>query len=98
MAANPGPSAGKEPHLPSPRILYSGHHGNRSGTLRERGFIDGLMRIKAAHLVTNYPVFALTTKIEVAALTEWRYIAWLMSLGAFGSAVSIVAAGFAFGQ
>ena len=30
-------------------------HGNVSGTLRERSFIDGQMRIKAAHLVINFP-------------------------------------------
>jgi len=79
---------------PSDHIL----HGNVSGTLRERSFIDGQMRIKAAHLVSNFPVFALTTKTEESALSEWRRVALLMWLGALGTAISIAFGAFALGR
>jgi signal transduction histidine kinase len=73
-------------------------NGEISGTRRELSPLDGQMRIKAAHSLANYPVLALATKTEVAALTNWRGIARLMSLGALGCAVSIAVAGFAFGR
>jgi signal transduction histidine kinase len=69
-----------------------------SGTRREPSPIDGRMRIKAAHRLTHYPVLALTTETEEAVLAAWRAVAWLLSLGAFGCAVAIAMAAFAFGQ
>ena len=69
-----------------------------SGTLREPSPIDGLMRIKAAHILTNFPVLIVVTKTEEAALTNWRRIARLMSLGALGGAISIAVAAYAFGR
>jgi diguanylate cyclase (GGDEF)-like protein len=69
-----------------------------SGTLRELSPIDGQMRLKAAHALANYPVFALATKTEEAALANWRTMARLMSLGALGCAMAIAGAGFAFGR
>jgi signal transduction histidine kinase len=59
---------------------------------------DGKERIKAAHRLTNYPVFALATETEEAALANWRSTALLMSLGALGCAVAIGCAGIAFGR
>jgi diguanylate cyclase (GGDEF)-like protein len=73
-------------------------HGGISGTLRELSPIDGQMRIKAAHRLTNYPVFALATKTEDAALADWRSIVGLTSLGAVGCAIAIAVAGFAFAR
>jgi signal transduction histidine kinase len=78
----------------SQRLLRDG----TSGILRELSPIDGQMRIKAAHLLTNYPVIILATKTEEAALSNWRASARLMSLGALGCAVSIAIAGFALGR
>jgi signal transduction histidine kinase len=72
--------------------------GGLSRTLRESSPIDGQMRLKAAHLVVNYPVVLLATKTEEAALSNWRGIARLMSLGALGCAVSIAVAGYALGR
>jgi len=72
--------------------------GGVSGVLRELSPIDGQMRLKAAHLVAGYPVVALATKTEAAALSNWRGIARLMSLGAAGCALSIALAGFAIGR
>jgi diguanylate cyclase (GGDEF)-like protein len=69
-----------------------------SGTLRERSPIDGQMRIKAVHVLTDYPVLVVVTKTEEAALANWRGIARLMSLGAFGCVISLVIAAFAFGR
>jgi diguanylate cyclase (GGDEF)-like protein len=72
--------------------------GGISGTLREPSPIDGMMRLKAAHLVINYPVFALATKTEKAALANWRHVARVMSAGALSCAIAIAIAGFAFGR
>jgi signal transduction histidine kinase len=69
-----------------------------SGVVSEPSPIDGLMRIKAAHRLTHYPVLALATKTEEVALANWRAIAWLLSLGAFGCAIAIAGAAFAFGR
>jgi signal transduction histidine kinase len=69
-----------------------------SGLVLEPSPIDEKMRIKAAHRLTGYPVLALATKTEDAALASWRGTAWLMTLGAAGCAISIVIAAFAFGR
>ncbi len=72
--------------------------GGGSGTVREPSLVDGQMRIKAAHRVANYPLLALATQSEEAALAPWRSFAWLMSLGAVGCAIAIAVAAFAFGR
>jgi hypothetical protein len=69
-----------------------------SGTVREASPIDGQMRIKAAHRLASYPALALATETEDASLANWRSIAWLLSLGAFGCAIAIMGAAFAFGR
>ncbi|MGC2415295.1 MAG: EAL domain-containing protein [Stellaceae bacterium] len=73
-------------------------HGKVSATLRELSPVDGQMRIKAAHLVRNYPVLTIATITEQAALANWRRIALLMWLGAWGSAFAIAIAAYAFGR
>jgi diguanylate cyclase (GGDEF)-like protein len=78
----------------SQRLLHDGV----SGTVREPSPIDGLMRIKAAHILTNFPALIVVTKTEEAALTNWRGIARLMSLGALGCVISIAVAAYAFGR
>jgi diguanylate cyclase (GGDEF)-like protein len=72
--------------------------GGTSGSLREPSPIDGQMSIKAAHRLTNYPVFVIAAKSEHAALADWRSFALQMSLGALGCTIAIAAAGFAFGR
>jgi signal transduction histidine kinase len=72
--------------------------GGVAGVVHELSPIDGQMRLKAAHLVAGYPVLALATKTEEAALSNWRGIARLMSLGAGCCALSIALAGFAIGR
>ena len=69
-----------------------------SGEIREASPIDGQMRIKAAHRLTSYPVLALATETEEAALADWRGIAGLTALGAVGCAISIIIAAFALGR
>ena len=66
--------------------------------VREPGPVDGQMRLKAVHLVTNYPLVAVATKTETSALAEWRSIVRLMSLGGLVCAVSAAVAAFAFGR
>jgi diguanylate cyclase (GGDEF)-like protein len=72
--------------------------GNVSAVLRQVSPVSGLMGIVAVHRLTNYPVLALATEAEEAALADWRRIAWLMSLGALGCTIAIAIAGFAFGR
>jgi diguanylate cyclase (GGDEF)-like protein len=72
--------------------------GGVSATLREASPIDGVMRIKAAHLVTGYPVLTIATNTEDAALADWRGMARLVSLGTLGGAIAIAVAAFAFGR
>jgi signal transduction histidine kinase len=72
--------------------------GGNAGFLREASPIDGKIRLKAAHRLSNYPVVALATLSQDATLSDWRGVAWLLSLGALGSAVSIAVAAFAFGR
>jgi hypothetical protein len=69
-----------------------------SGTIREPSPIDGRMRLKAAHRLTNYPVLVLVTETEKTALANWRAMAGLMTLASFGCAISIGIAGFGFGR
>jgi diguanylate cyclase (GGDEF)-like protein len=69
-----------------------------SGVLRHLSPINGKMGIVAVHRLANYPVLALATTTEEAALTSWQDTAQLMSLGAFGCAISIAVAGFALGR
>jgi signal transduction histidine kinase len=72
--------------------------GGSSRILHEPSPIDGKMRIKAVHLLANYPVVALATKTEEATLASWRSIVWLISLGALGCASAIAVAAFALGR
>src|SRR5580704_2244604 len=69
-----------------------------SGAGRSLSPIDGQMRLKAAHRLASYQVFALATMTEAAAMADWRDMARLISLGALGCAVAIAIAGFAFGR
>lgn len=81
--------------------FFGGEHllrGGVSATLREASPIDGLMRIKAAHLVAGYPIFTIATNTEDAALADWRSMARLVTLGTLGCAIAIAVAAFAFGR
>ena len=69
-----------------------------SGAVREPNPINGRMTIKAAHRLASYPLFALATKTEEAALANWRAMAQLMSLAVLGGAIAIAVAAFAFGR
>jgi signal transduction histidine kinase len=73
-------------------------HGSESGLLIEPSPLDGVVRLKAAHRLANYPVVALATESKDAALASWRGVAWLILLAAFGCAVSIGVAAFALGR
>jgi diguanylate cyclase (GGDEF)-like protein len=73
-------------------------HGAASAILHQVSPVDGQMRIIAAHRLADYPLILLATITEDAALANWRSIAWLMSLGALGCAISIAIAGYAFGR
>jgi signal transduction histidine kinase len=72
--------------------------GGLSGTVRAISPIDGRMRLKAAHALSNYPLFVLVTKTEAAALANWRGIARLVALAAIISAASIALGAVALGR
>jgi signal transduction histidine kinase len=72
--------------------------GRVSGTVRAISPIDGLMRLKAAHALANYPLFVLVTKTEAAALANSRSIARLVALAAIIAAVSIALGAVALGR
>jgi signal transduction histidine kinase len=72
--------------------------GGSAGFVRETSPIDGMMRLKATHRLTNYSVVALATTSEDTALTDWRGITLLISLGTLGTALSIGIAAFAVGR
>jgi diguanylate cyclase (GGDEF)-like protein len=72
--------------------------GASSAVLRQVSPVDGEMRIVAAQRLADYPLILLVSVTQKAALANWRSIAWLMSLGALGCAISIAIAGYAFGR
>jgi len=83
------------------KTFYNAEHllrGDPTRASRELSLVDGQMRLKAAHLLTNYPVFALATKTEDAALANWRATALLMSLAALGCVIAIGLAALALGR
>ena len=63
--------------------------GGVAGSVLEPSPLDGRMRIKAAHVLANYPLFVVVTKTEAAALQNWRSIARLFSLAAVIAALSM---------
>jgi diguanylate cyclase (GGDEF)-like protein len=72
--------------------------GEISAVLRQVSPVNGKMSIVAAHRLSNYPVLAVATETQEATLADWRRIAWLMSLGGLGCALTIAIAVFAFGR
>jgi signal transduction histidine kinase len=94
LARDPPTDAVGNQFSDSSRLLPDGI----SGTLRERSPIDGRLRIKAAHLVANYPMLVLATKTEAATLSNWRGIAWLRSVGSLVLSISIAVAALALGR
>jgi signal transduction histidine kinase len=73
-------------------------HGSISGISWQVSPIDGLMRIRAAHLVPGYSVLTLATQTEDAALAGWWHIAELMALGALVCAIAIGVAAVVSGR
>jgi diguanylate cyclase (GGDEF)-like protein/PAS domain S-box-containing protein len=62
--------------------------------VRKRGSIDGKMRIEAARVLDNYPLFILATQSEDAALAGWRRTAWIAAAEATGGVLVVLIAGF----
>jgi signal transduction histidine kinase len=94
LARVPGTDATGETFSGSRRFI----RGGNSGMVHETSPADGQMRIKAAHLLTNYPLFILATTTEDAALAVWRAIAAPLLLGALGCALLMAIAAVAFGR
>jgi len=72
--------------------------GGKSAVGRHINPIDGQMGVIAVHRLSSYPVLAIASISEAAALANWRDITRLMLLGAFGCTISIAVAGIAFAR
>jgi diguanylate cyclase (GGDEF)-like protein len=72
--------------------------GGTSAVGRHVNPIDGQMGVIAVHRLATYPVLAIASISETAALTNWRAITQLMLLGALGCTISIAVAGVAFAR
>ena len=72
--------------------------GGTSAVVRHINPIDGQMGVVAVHRLSTYPVLAIASISEAAALANWRGITRLMLLGALGCTISIAVAGIAFAR
>jgi signal transduction histidine kinase/CheY-like chemotaxis protein/HPt (histidine-containing phosphotransfer) domain-containing protein len=73
-------------------------HGGAAGVIRDRGTFDGVMRIKAAQRLGNFPLVMLTTETETAALGSWQRTAWVLAVIALFCCTSIAVAALAIGR
>ena len=72
-----------------PRALQ----GGTNGVIRDISPVDGMLRIKAAWKLTNFPLFVLVTQTEATALQAWRGVALVLGLvTAFCTGAILVAA------
>ncbi len=72
-----------------PRALQ----GGTNGVIRDISPVDGMLRIKAAWKLTNFPLFVLVTQAEATALQAWRGVALVLGLvTAFCTGAILVAA------
>ena len=69
-----------------------------AGTIREPGFSNGEMRVKAARRLMAYPLIMLVTLDEAAALGDWRDMVWILGLGTGGCCLAILIAATAMGR
>ncbi len=72
--------------------------GGDRGTIREPSPVDGLMRIKAAARVSNFPLVILATTTEAEALGNWSSIAITLSVITGGCALAIALAAAMLGR
>ena len=73
-------------------------NGANAGVVRDRGSFDGVMRIKAARRLTNFPLVMLATETEAAALGSWQRTAWVLAVVALFCSISIAVAALAIGR
>jgi signal transduction histidine kinase len=66
----------------------------RSGTVRELSPVDGLMRVKAAHRVANFPLLILATQTQDSALGPWQKLNLFLMLSALGFSMAVALAAF----
>jgi len=68
--------------------------GGVSSTVREASLIDGTMRIKATHRLSDFHLIVVASGSEQIVLAGWRAMAFLLAMGALGCAIAITLAGF----
>jgi hypothetical protein len=70
----------------------------KNGVIRDISPVDGTIRIKAAAMLANFPIFVLVTQTETAALQGWYSVAWVMSLITAGCVLAILIAALAIAR
>jgi len=63
-------------------------------TVRELSTRDGLMRLRAARMLPNYPALVSVTQTEASALRSWRDMAMLLGAMSLISAIVVLVAAF----
>jgi len=66
--------------------------------VQKRGAIDGKMRIEAAHVLDNHPLFILATQSEDAALYGWRRTAEIAAAETACCILVVLIAGYGIGR
>ncbi|HEY3848309.1 MAG TPA: ATP-binding protein, partial [Acetobacteraceae bacterium] len=78
-----------------PTGMASALQGGADGVVRSISPVDGQMRIKAAHMLADYPLFVLATETEDAALSDWRHLVLVLGLVTAGCVGAIIIAALA---
>jgi signal transduction histidine kinase/CheY-like chemotaxis protein/HPt (histidine-containing phosphotransfer) domain-containing protein len=73
-------------------------NGGHTGVIRAVSPFDGTMRIKAAQLLTNFPLVMVATETEVDALAALWGTVWTLAVVALFCAASIIVAALAIGR
>jgi signal transduction histidine kinase/DNA-binding NarL/FixJ family response regulator/HPt (histidine-containing phosphotransfer) domain-containing protein len=68
------------------------------GTIRESSTKDGLMRLRAARMLPNYPALISVTQSEDSALRSWRGMATLLAVMSLVSAIAVLVAASMIGR
>ncbi len=74
--------------------IQSRLHGTNAAVVQKLGLVDNKMRIEAARMLDDYPLFILATQGEDAALAGWRRTAWIAAAEATGGILVVLIVGF----
>ncbi len=72
--------------------------GGTSGVIQDASPVDGVVRIKAATKLTNFPLVMVVTQTQATAMQEWRRMALLLGLVTAGCAAAILVTTLVIGR